>query len=116
MFKSFFKWLKPGGTVLISDYCKSFGTPSLDFSEYIKQRGYDLHDVKSYGQVSLHLKVYICCFLSYILFIFSEVQSLYLVLNCSQMLKDAGFVDIIAEDRTEQVWVNLSYCMHICLP
>ncbi|KAL9441003.1 hypothetical protein AB3S75_019639 [Citrus x aurantiifolia] len=68
LFKSFFKWLKPGGTVLISDYCKSFGTPSLDFSEYIKQRGYDLHDVKSYGQ----------------------------------MLKDAGFVDIIAEDRTEQ--------------
>ncbi|KAK9208981.1 hypothetical protein WN944_001342 [Citrus x changshan-huyou] len=68
LFKSFFKWLKPGGTVLISDYCKSFGTPSLEFSEYIKQRGYDLHDVKSYGQ----------------------------------MLKDAGFVDIIAEDRTEQ--------------
>ncbi|KAH9801665.1 phosphoethanolamine N-methyltransferase 1 [Citrus sinensis] len=70
LFKSFFKWLKPGGTVLISDYCKSFGTPSVEFSEYIKQRGYDLHDVKSYGQ----------------------------------MLKDAGFVDIIAEDRTEQVW------------
>ncbi|KAH9763497.1 phosphomethylethanolamine N-methyltransferase [Citrus sinensis] len=68
LFKSFFKWLKPGGTVLISDYCKSFGTPSVEFSEYIKQRGYDLHDVKSYGQ----------------------------------MLKDAGFVDIIAEDRTEQ--------------
>ncbi|PWA89979.1 phosphoethanolamine N-methyltransferase [Artemisia annua] len=45
-----FPWLKPGGKVLISDYCRKFGTPSEDFAEYIKQRGYDLHDVESYGQ------------------------------------------------------------------
>lgn len=51
LFRSFYKWLKPGGKVLISDYCKNTGTPSLEFAEYIKQRGYDLHDVKSYGQV-----------------------------------------------------------------
>ncbi|KAK9996606.1 hypothetical protein SO802_021292 [Lithocarpus litseifolius] len=68
LFRSFHKWLKPGGKVLISDYCKNAGTPSLEFAEYIKQRGYDLHDVKSYGQ----------------------------------MLRDAGFTDVIAEDRTEQ--------------
>ncbi|XP_059453250.1 phosphoethanolamine N-methyltransferase 1-like isoform X1 [Corylus avellana] len=68
LFRSFHKWLKPGGKVLISDYCKSAGTPSLEFSEYIKQRGYDLHDVKAYGQ----------------------------------MLKDAGFDEVIAEDRTDQ--------------
>ncbi|KAJ0048736.1 hypothetical protein Pint_17057 [Pistacia integerrima] len=68
LFRSFFKWLKPGGKVLISDYCKSSGTPSSEFAEYIKQRGYDLHDVKAYGQ----------------------------------MLWDAGFVDVIAEDRTDQ--------------
>ena len=68
LFRSFFKWLKPGGKVLISDYCKSSGTPSSEFAEYIKQRGYDLHDVKSYGQ----------------------------------MLRDAGFVDVLAEDRTDQ--------------
>uniref|UniRef100_A0A803P7K5 phosphoethanolamine N-methyltransferase n=1 Tax=Cannabis sativa TaxID=3483 RepID=A0A803P7K5_CANSA len=67
LFKSFFKWLKPGGKVLISDYCKSTGTPSIEFSNYIKQRGYDLHDVEAYGQ----------------------------------MLKDAGFEDVIAEDRTD---------------
>ncbi|KAM6568127.1 hypothetical protein CsatB_016112 [Cannabis sativa] len=66
LFKSFFKWLKPGGKVLISDYCKSAGTPSIEFSNYIKQRGYDLHDVEAYGQ----------------------------------MLKNAGFEDVIAEDRT----------------
>ncbi|KAF4385261.1 hypothetical protein G4B88_026544 [Cannabis sativa] len=67
LFKSFFKWLKPGGKVLISDYCKSTRTPSIEFSNYIKQRGYDLHDVEAYGQ----------------------------------MLKDAGFEDVIAEDRTD---------------
>ncbi|KAE8124811.1 hypothetical protein FH972_019662 [Carpinus fangiana] len=68
LFRSFYKWLKPGGKVLISDYCKSAGTPSPEFSEYIKQRGYDLHDVKAYGQ----------------------------------MLKDAGFDEVIAEDCTDQ--------------
>ncbi|KAK9278167.1 hypothetical protein L1049_027727 [Liquidambar formosana] len=68
LFKSFFKWLKPGGKVLISDYCKRAGPPSLEFAEYIKQRGYDLHDVEAYGQ----------------------------------MLRDAGFNEVIAEDRTDQ--------------
>ncbi|XP_010533969.1 PREDICTED: phosphomethylethanolamine N-methyltransferase [Tarenaya hassleriana] len=68
LFRTFFKWLKPGGKVLISDYCRSAKTPSLEFAEYIKQRGYDLHDVQAYGQ----------------------------------MLKDAGFDDVIAEDRTDQ--------------
>ena len=59
LFRSFFKWLKPGGKVLISDYCKCAGTPSPEFAEYIKQRGYDLHDVKAYGQVYLHLKSFV---------------------------------------------------------
>jgi phosphoethanolamine N-methyltransferase len=68
LFESFYKWLKPGGKVLISDYCRKAGTPSEEFSEYIKQRGYDLHDVQAYGQ----------------------------------MLKDAGFEQVRAEDRTEQ--------------
>ncbi|CAF2100734.1 unnamed protein product, partial [Brassica napus] len=68
LFRTFFKWLKPGGKVLISDYCKSSETPSPEFSEYIKQRGYDLHDVQAYGQ----------------------------------MLKEAGFNDVIADDRTDQ--------------
>ncbi|XP_057950513.1 phosphomethylethanolamine N-methyltransferase-like [Malania oleifera] len=68
LFKSFFKWLKPGGKILISDYCKRAGSPSPDFQEYIKQRGYDLHDVNEYGQ----------------------------------MLRDAGFDEVVAEDRTDQ--------------
>ncbi|PKU61896.1 phosphomethylethanolamine N-methyltransferase [Dendrobium catenatum] len=68
LFRRFFKWLKPGGKVLISDYCKRSGNSSKEFTEYIDKRGYDLHDVKSYGQ----------------------------------MLKDAGFQHVIAEDRTDQ--------------
>ncbi|XP_022955089.1 phosphomethylethanolamine N-methyltransferase-like isoform X1 [Cucurbita moschata] len=68
LMKSFYKWLKPGGKVLISDYCRSGGTPTDEFAEYIKQRGYDLHDVKAYGQ----------------------------------MLRDAGFDEVTAEDRTDQ--------------
>ncbi|GJM93470.1 hypothetical protein PR202_ga10028 [Eleusine coracana subsp. coracana] len=68
LFKSFFKWLKPGGKVLISDYCRSPGKPSEEFAAYIKQRGYDLHDVEAYGQ----------------------------------MLENAGFHDVIAEDRSDQ--------------
>ncbi|PON79131.1 Phosphoethanolamine N-methyltransferase [Trema orientale] len=68
LFRSFYKWLKPGGKVLISDYCKSAGAPSIEFSKYITQRGYDLHDVQAYGQ----------------------------------MLRNAGFEDVTAEDRTDQ--------------
>ncbi|PON79129.1 S-adenosyl-L-methionine-dependent methyltransferase [Trema orientale] len=75
LFRSFYKWLRPGGKVLISDYCKSPGTPPIEFSKYITQRGYDLHDVQAYGQ----------------------------------MLRDVGFEDVIAEDRTAQVCINIQF-------
>ncbi|GLJ09388.1 hypothetical protein SUGI_0108210 [Cryptomeria japonica] len=68
LFRKFYKWLKPGGRLLISDYCKARGTASTEFQEYIKQRGYDLHDVEAYGQI----------------------------------IKDSGFCDVVAEDRTNQ--------------
>ncbi|KAK2421910.1 S-adenosyl-L-methionine-dependent methyltransferase superfamily protein [Trifolium repens] len=66
LFRSFYKWLKPGGTLLITDYCKSFGSLSLEYSEYIRKRGYYILDIKSY----------------------------------CQMLENAGFDDVIAEDQT----------------
>ena len=34
-----------------------------------------------------------------------------LVLTVVQMLRDAGFTDVIAEDRTEQVCVDLCFCL-----
>nr|AFK34318.1 unknown [Lotus japonicus] len=67
VFRSFYKWLKPGGKLLITDYCKSAGSPSLEFAEYIKKGGYYIHDMKAY----------------------------------EQMLENAGFDDIIAENRTD---------------
>ena len=41
--------LKPGGKLLISDYCRSPQQPSPGFATYIKQRGYDLHSVAAYA-------------------------------------------------------------------
>lgn len=61
--------LKPGGRLLISDYCKGHEEPSSEFASYIKQRGYHLKSVDSYGD----------------------------------LLRDAGFQSVIAEDRTWQV-------------
>lgn len=51
LFSSFFKWLKPGGRLLISDYCCSEGEWSDDFKKYVQQRGYYLLSVKDYGKV-----------------------------------------------------------------
>ncbi|XP_015966916.1 phosphomethylethanolamine N-methyltransferase [Arachis duranensis] len=67
LFESFYKWLKHGGTLLITDYCKRAGSISLECEEYIKKGGYYIHDMEAYYQ----------------------------------MLKNAGFDDVIAEDQTE---------------
>ncbi len=51
LFRRFAEWLKPGGRVLISDYCRSAEKPSGSFAKYIAQRGYDLHSVAGYGKM-----------------------------------------------------------------
>ncbi|KAK7271196.1 hypothetical protein RJT34_26892 [Clitoria ternatea] len=66
LFRSFHKWLKPGGTLLITDYCKNEGTLSSEYAEYIQKGGYYIHGMKAY----------------------------------CQMLENAGFDDVIAEDIT----------------
>jgi len=58
LFRSFYKWLKPGGQLLITDYCKSAGSPSSEFAEYIKEGGYYIHDMKEYEQVRSWLIVF----------------------------------------------------------
>jgi len=97
LFKSFYKWLKPGGKVLISDYCKRAGQPSPEFAQYIKQRGYDLHDVQEYGQASIYH------FALYFFLLGLLCQQVCDTCKFYQMLKDAGFDEVIAEDRTDQV-------------
>ncbi|XP_035265800.1 phosphomethylethanolamine N-methyltransferase-like isoform X2 [Anguilla anguilla] len=50
LFKSFYSWLKPGGKVLISDYCCGEMPWSPEFQEYVKQRGYILFTPPQYGK------------------------------------------------------------------
>ena len=47
----FHQMLKPGGRLLISDYCRGPHPPSTGFSAYIAQRGYHLHTVEDYGEL-----------------------------------------------------------------
>ena len=51
LFKLFHKSLRPGGKLLISDYCKGDKAQlGQDFQEYVKQRGYNLLTVPEYGE------------------------------------------------------------------
>lgn len=52
LFKLFYKTLKPGGTLLITDYCMGGGNQhSQHFKDYVKQRGYVLTTVEEYGAI-----------------------------------------------------------------
>ncbi|KAK6466201.1 phosphoethanolamine N-methyltransferase 3-like isoform X1 [Huso huso] len=43
LFKQFYSWLKPGGKLLISDYCCGEKPWTPAFQDYVKQRGYILY-------------------------------------------------------------------------
>jgi len=43
--------LKPGGRLLISDYCCTAGEWSQQYTDYVAQRGYHLLSVDAYGKV-----------------------------------------------------------------
>ena len=55
----FQKYLRPGGKVLISDYCCSEGPHSDEFNAYVKQRGYNLITIDSYCGVGVHNNMYL---------------------------------------------------------
>lgn len=50
LFRRFYSWLKPGGKLLITDYCCGEQPWSPVFQEYVKQRGYVLYTPEEYGQ------------------------------------------------------------------
>lgn len=47
-------WLKPGGQLLISDYCCGEKPWTPVFEAYVKQRAYILYTPSQYGKVSCH--------------------------------------------------------------
>uniref|UniRef100_A0A8C4EW58 phosphoethanolamine N-methyltransferase n=1 Tax=Dicentrarchus labrax TaxID=13489 RepID=A0A8C4EW58_DICLA len=50
LFKRFHSWLKPGGKLLISDYCCGEKPWTPVFEAYVKQRGYVLYTPSQYGK------------------------------------------------------------------
>ncbi|XP_023814860.1 phosphoethanolamine N-methyltransferase isoform X1 [Oryzias latipes] len=50
LFRRFHSWLKPGGQLLISDYCCGEKPWSQAFESYVKQRGYILYTPAQYGK------------------------------------------------------------------
>lgn len=50
LFRKFYSWLKPGGKLLISDYCCGEEPWSPAFQDYVNQRGYILYTPHRYGQ------------------------------------------------------------------
>jgi phosphoethanolamine N-methyltransferase len=51
LFERLYRWLKPNGQIMISDYSRKAGTLSTDFQEYMETSGYHLLDVETYGQL-----------------------------------------------------------------
>jgi phosphoethanolamine N-methyltransferase len=51
LFEKFYRWLKPGGRVLISDYCCGEQKASERFKKYVASRGYHLLSPPQYGKV-----------------------------------------------------------------
>jgi phosphoethanolamine N-methyltransferase len=46
-----YRLLKPGGRIVITDYCKAPGEPSAEFAAYIASRRYDVREVEEYGEM-----------------------------------------------------------------
>lgn len=51
LFTNFLKWLKPGGKIMISDYCCGENEPTDRFKKYVQGRGYHLLTPSAYGKL-----------------------------------------------------------------
>jgi L-fuculose-phosphate aldolase len=56
LFQNCLKWLKPGGTICIGDYClgrnsEADGKPTASFDTYLQARGYHMWTPSDYGKV-----------------------------------------------------------------
>ncbi|MBI5825376.1 MAG: methyltransferase domain-containing protein [Chloroflexi bacterium] len=51
LFETLHRAIKPGGLLFFTDYCWGEGAHSVEFLEYVAQRGYDLHTVRDYGKL-----------------------------------------------------------------
>ncbi|KAJ0397192.1 hypothetical protein ATCC90586_007630 [Pythium insidiosum] len=51
LFAKFYRWLKPGGRILISDYCRGEQDGTPHFNAYVASRGYHLLSPSQYGAV-----------------------------------------------------------------
>ncbi len=53
LYSKVFKWLKPGGKLLVSEYVHGRNYPNLssEYVEYLKDRGYQLVTVQDYGSL-----------------------------------------------------------------
>jgi len=51
LFEKLLYCLKPGGKLMISDYCHGDKDHSQEFRDYVEGRGYDLHTVDQYGSI-----------------------------------------------------------------
>jgi len=51
LFRKFLSTLKPGGKLMISDYCRGDQEHSQRFKDYVASRDYKLYTVKEYGNI-----------------------------------------------------------------
>lgn len=52
LFSQFYKWMRPGGRLLITDYCCGpYHEHDDDFKAYVSERGYSMLTVEDYAQV-----------------------------------------------------------------
>eukprot|EP00850_Spirogloea_muscicola_P018244 SM000165S02205 [mRNA] locus=s165:97777:101666:- [translate_table: standard] len=77
LLSNFCTWLRPGGKLLISDYCQSDDTmkSTTDFKAYAEQHKYFLPSIGDYGRDTV---------------------------TSFQLVGAAGLTDVVAEDRTKQ--------------